>query len=132
MPLSSGGESAFDAAAPTCDTFGFDAGGVISVEPKPVTCGGLSFYRGGTVTLSTGNVFTITPSSMTARFIGFTSTSLITSISVNYPESYTFDLTSFSVSAVRQPANWAMLLAGFGGLGAVTLGSRRQLTAKAA
>ncbi len=84
------------------------------------------------MTLSTGNVFTITPSSMTARFIGFTSTSLITSISVNYPESYTFDLTSFSVSAVRQPANWAMLLAGFGGLGAVTLGSRRRLTAKAA
>jgi hypothetical protein len=187
-------QSAFDAAAPAASTFGFNAGGVTSVEPNPATFGTLSFSDnvtaddtadGGipllflvsatdtptygrdflsyqnenlgisaeidsagataigfsygsnvpagdaTLTLSTGDSFTITPST-TASFIGFTSTSPITSVSVDYPNSFAFDLISVSsLSAVPEPASWAMMLVGFGGLGAA-MRSRRKLTATTA
>jgi hypothetical protein len=188
-------QTAFDAAAPTATTFGFNAGGTSTAVPNPSTFGGLTFTSGttagdiansgtpilfliyagdtptygvdflsyqntqngivgtigsagttaigfqygsyvpidgsATVTLSTGNSFLITPSS-TAGFIGFTSTSPITSVSIDYPNSYALDLVSVSVSPVPEPATWLMMLIGLGGLSAMTVGSRRRLTALAA
>jgi hypothetical protein len=78
-------------------------------------------FGGGsaTVTLSTGDSFTITPTA-TATFIGFTSTTPITSVTIDYPggvgvAGYGLDITS--VSTVPEPSTWAMMLVGFAGLG---------------
>jgi hypothetical protein len=69
---------------------------------------------GATLTLSTGDSFAINPTS-SATFIGFTSTTAITSVTVDYPNGYAFDLVS--VSTVPEPATWTMMLVGFAGLG---------------
>jgi hypothetical protein len=79
---------------------------------------------GVTVTLNTGDSFAITPTS-TAAFLGFTSTTPITSISMDYPGGFALDLTSVSVLGVPEPSTWAMMLLGFGGLGAAMRVRRR-------
>jgi hypothetical protein len=71
-----------------------------------------------TLTLNTGDVFVINPD-VPATFIGFTSTTPITDISITYPGGYAFDLVNVSVlGAVPEPSAWAMMLLGLGGLGA--------------
>ena len=71
-----------------------------------------------TLTLNTGDVFVINPDEP-ATFIGFTSTTPITDISITYPGGYAFDLVNVSVlGAVPEPSAWAMMLLGLGGLGA--------------
>lgn len=84
-----------------------------------------------TVTLSTGDSFAIAPTT-TAAFIGFTSTTPITSVTIDFPDphGFSFDLTSVSVlGGVPEPSAWAMMLLGLGGLGAVM---RRRRSAAAA
>jgi hypothetical protein len=77
------------------------------------------------LTLSTGDSFTITPTSV-ASFIGFTSTARITSLTVDYPDSYAFDLLGVSsTTPVPEPATWTMMLVGFGGLGGALRARRR-------
>ena len=70
----------------------------------------------------------------TPQFIGFTSTTPITDISVVFPGAYSFDLTSVSdagavAGAVPEPASWALMLAGFGVVG---VARRRRMTVVAA
>lgn len=85
------------------------------------------FAGPSTITLSTGDSFVITPSN-TPAFIGFTSTAPITSVMIDSPGGYDFDLISVStVAAVPEPAMWALMLVGFGGIGA-TLRTRRNPT----
>ena len=87
-----------------------------------------------TLTLSTGESFVITPADA-AQFVGFTSDTAITSISFDYPDSYAFDILDVSygnagtAATVPEPAAWALLLVGFGGMGAMI---RRRRTAQAA
>ena len=69
-----------------------------------------------TVTLSTGDTFAITATGAES-FIGFTSPTPITKVTIDFPTGYSFDLTSVSLS-VPEPASWAMMLLGLGGLGA--------------
>ena len=188
-------QSAFNAAAPAASTFGFNAGGAISVAPNPLASHGLSFkddltaadiLNGGvpllflidaadnptygqdflsyqnnlfgnlaeidsagtsaigfsygsyiptgdaTVTLNTGDSFLISPSS-TPAFIGFISTSRITSVLIDYPASFDLDLLSVSSvsAAVPELSTWAMMLIGFGGLGAMARSRRRRAVAVA-
>jgi hypothetical protein len=79
------------------------------------------------VTLSTGDSFAITPST-TATFIGFTSTSPITSVTIDSPAAYDFDLITVSeIPGVPEPSMWALMLVGFGGVGA-TMRTRRNRT----
>ena len=77
--------------------------------------GAYVFAGPSVVTLSTGDTFTITPSTSPA-FIGFTSTAPITSVTIDSPAAYDFDL--ISVSSVPDPSMWALMLVGFGGVGA--------------
>jgi hypothetical protein len=65
-----------------------------------------------TVTLSTGDIYTITPTS-TEQFIGFSSSTPITSVSFNDPSGYALDILSVS-SAAPEPATWALMFAGVG------------------
>jgi hypothetical protein len=82
----------------------------------------LTLYGAGgsaTVTLSTGDSFIITPT-FPDQFIGFTSTTPITSVTIDYPASfgaagYALDITS--VTTVPETSTWAMMLVGFAGLG---------------
>jgi len=175
-------QSAFDAANPTAETYGFNAGGEISFVPDSSTFNGVTFTDeataadatysevpllalidsddnptygvdflsfenqnpniggvinptgttffgfdygsfldvGGeaTLTLNTGDSFTITPSS-TESFIGFSSSTPITSITIDYPDGYAFDIASYSTtSAAPEPAAWLMMLIGVGVVGA--------------
>jgi len=87
-----------------------------------------------TVWVNGVDVATVTPLT-TAAFIGFTSTSPITSVVFNYPGAsdgstggYAFDLTS--VSTVPEPSTWAMMGLGFGGL--AFAGYRRSKTGRSA
>jgi hypothetical protein len=101
--------------------FGFEFGSYVNVGST------------ATLTLNTGDTFTVTPG-QTAQFIGFTSDAPITSVSLDYDNSFTFDVLSVSsgaagaagVGGVPEPASWALMLVGFGGLGAVLRRSRRQ------
>jgi hypothetical protein len=69
------------------------------------------------VTLNTGESFLITPSS-TPGFIGFSDSSPITSLSISYPTGYGLDVLSVSTtSAAPEPAAWALMLLGIGGVG---------------
>ncbi len=71
-----------------------------------------------TVTLNTGDSYVITPIS-TEGFIGFSSSTPITSITIDYPNGYAFDVISYStVAAAPEPAAWLMMLMGVGGVGA--------------
>jgi hypothetical protein len=75
-----------------------------------------------TVTLSTGDTYTINPTS-TAQFIGFTSSTPITSVSFNYPSGYALDILSVS-SAAPEPATWALMFAGVCLAGSALRGGR--------
>jgi hypothetical protein len=88
--------------------FGFTFGSYVNVGSS------------ATLTLNTGEIFTVTPGT-TAQFIGFTSDAPITSISLDYDNSFTFDVLSVSsnLASVPEPASWTLMLLGFGGLGAV-------------
>jgi hypothetical protein len=91
--------------------FGFTFGSYVNVGSS------------ATLTLNTGESFTITPDTV-AQFIGFTSDAPITSIALDYDNSFTFDILSVSsgvagAPGVPEPASWALMLVGFGGLGAV-------------
>jgi hypothetical protein len=91
--------------------FGFTFGSYVNVGSS------------ATLTLNTGESFTITPDTV-AQFIGFTSDAPITSIALNYDDSFTFDVLSVSsgvagAPGVPEPVSWALMLVGFGGLGAV-------------
>lgn len=82
-----------------------------------------------TVTLSTGDSFAIAPSTSPA-FIGFTSTAPITSVTIDSPGGYDFDLISVSaIPTVPEPAMWALMLVGFGGVGAAMRTRRRAVAA---
>ncbi len=99
------------------EAFGFDYGSYIST-------GGPA-----TVTLADGTSFVITPTS-TEAFLGFTSSSPIGSLTIDYPGGYAFDVIGLSGTATPapEPAAWALMLIGMGGLGA-TLRRRRVVTA---
>jgi hypothetical protein len=69
-----------------------------------------------------------------AQFFGFTSTVAISSLVVSRPgvDAWGMDLVSYNVAAaVPEPATWAMMLAGFAGLGMATRRRRRSLAAAA-
>ncbi|WP_293906841.1 PEPxxWA-CTERM sorting domain-containing protein [Phenylobacterium sp.] len=92
--------------------FGFNFGSYVNI-------GSLA-----TLTLSTGDSFVITPTD-TAQFIGFLSDAPITSVSFAYPGSYSFDIISVSsnlapaAGGVPEPASWALMILGFGGVGSL-------------
>jgi hypothetical protein len=90
------------------DAFGFTYGSYVSTGDA------------ATLTLSTGDSYTITPTS-TAQFIGFTNDTPITSVSLDYPSGYSLDIVSVA-SAAPEPSAWLLLIAGVGGIG---LGLRR-------
>lgn len=84
-----------------------------------------------TVTLNTGDSFAIAPTT-TPQFIGFTSTTPITSVMIDSPAAYDFDLITVStIAGVPEPAMWALMLVGFGGVGAAMRTRRRQLVVTA-
>ncbi len=76
----------------------------------------------GAATLTVdGTAFAISPST-TAAFIGFTSPTPITDISIEFPTGYSFDLTSVSfggATGVPEPTAWALMIAGVAGMGGV-------------
>ena len=66
----------------------------------------------------------------TPQFIGFTSPTPFTDVSILFPGAYSFDLLSVSYGgAVPEPASWALLVAGFGAVG---VAARRRRTATVA
>jgi hypothetical protein len=80
-----------------------------------------------TVTLSTGDMFSlVTPAvyGVGSGFVGFTSSSPITSVVFAEPGGYAFDVASFTVASVPEPETWAMLLAGLGLVGFRLRGGR--------
>jgi len=99
------------------DAFGFNYGSYVSTGDA------------ATLTLSTGDNYTITPTS-TEQFIGFSSSTPITSVSFNYPSAYGLDILSVS-STAPEPTTWAMMLAGVFLAGAALRGGaqRRRLAA---
>jgi len=94
--------------------FGFNYGSYVPIDGN------------ATLTLNTGQSYTITPIS-SENFIGFSSTTPITSITIDYPNSYAFDVISYStVSAAPEPATWMMMLIGVGIVGAALRWRARQ------
>ncbi len=81
-----------------------------------------------TFTLSDGSSLDATGLAAGHReFIGFTDSNLITSLNITDHTGGVIDIVDFTVSGVAgvpEPATWAMMLMGFGGLGA-TLRRRR-------
>jgi hypothetical protein len=75
-----------------------------------------SYLPSGNATVSVNgeDVATIDPTT-TAAFIGFTSTSPITSVIFDYPGGFAFDLTG--VSTTPLPSTWTMMLLGLAGIG---------------
>ena len=72
-----------------------------------------------TVTLSDGTVTTFTPTSIADGFRGFTSTSTITSLTISAPGQSLYaglDNLTVGVSAVPEPANWALMGLGLAGV----------------
>lgn len=95
-----------------------------------------SYIVGGAATVSVnGGIPVALAVTGTPSFIGFTSATPITDLKVDFPTAYSFDLTSVSYAgavagAVPEPASWALLVAGFGVVGAA--GRRRRATVVAA
>jgi hypothetical protein len=86
--------------------FGFNYGSYIPIDGD------------ATLTVNSDQVYTITPTA-TEGFIGFSSTAPITSITIDYPDSYAFDIVSYStVSSAPEPAAWLMMVIGVGVVGA--------------
>jgi hypothetical protein len=77
-----------------------------------------------TITLSSGDSVTVTPGAL--QFLGFTSTTPISSITIDYPGGFSFDV--ISVSSVPEPAEWMLMLLGFGALGAAVRLRRKSAT----
>jgi hypothetical protein len=89
------------------------------------------FAGPSTVTLNTGDSFAISPTT-TPQFIGFTSTAPITSVMIDSPGGYDFDLLTVStIAAVPEPAMWALMLVGFGGVGGAIRARRSRTLATA-
>ena len=95
------------------EAFAFNFGSYVST-------GGLA-----TITLSTGDSVTVRPG-VPSQFFGFTSTTPVTSITINYARGLAFDIVN--VAAAPEPAEWALMLLGFGALGAM---ARRRRSAAA-
>jgi hypothetical protein len=93
------------------------------------TYGAYVFAGPSTVTLNTGDSFAITPTT-TPQFIGFTSTAPITSVVIDSPGGYDFDLLTVS-AIVPEPAMWALMLIGFGGVGGAIRARRSRTLATA-
>ncbi len=84
-----------------------------------------------TVTLSDGTVTSLTPTSMADSYLGFTSTTAITSLTISAPGQSLYaslDNLTVGVSAVPEPANWALMGLGLAG---VIAARRRSTSSKA-
>lgn len=107
------------------NALGFDFGGLLG---NPIT---LSF------TLSNGETFTINSNNSIAGtnmldFFGVTSAVGFSSVVFELPDANNFNaldnLTLAGLAAVPEPMTWAMLVLGFGAMGAAMRSQRRRLT----
>jgi hypothetical protein len=134
----SGGGFSYSASAPGdiylaggfLGTSQIDEALVITFTGGNVTAVGANFYATDisdafqavpiTVTLSDGTVQTFTPASESASFLGFTSTTAITSLVIGRPGPSLYagldNLTVGAVAAVPEPGRWAMFALGAAGL----------------
>jgi hypothetical protein len=131
ITISDGALSQTDTVAPTfTPKFGYTGGPVQSwgFGTSNISIGGwLDFYQGGTTiqneaSTSAGGVFT-----SALPFFTLGSDNLL-SFSVANGSTETFALTdggSLSISAVPEPATWAMMLLGFGMIGMATRARRK-------
>lgn len=130
MTFKQNGVITFTFAAPTT-AFGIDLGTFFQNFPSPTV---YSFSVGVATPGSEVNVLTGPTQSLT--FFGLTSTTAFTSITIqgganNFTVFDNVTLATANLAAVPEPATWAMMLLGFGLVGA-TLRSRRSPQALAA
>jgi hypothetical protein len=118
------GSATFDFTKPT-NSFGFWTTGVQSVFTSALT---VTFSDGASQTLDL-------PINVNggASYFGFTDTTAISSVTITNisDDAWGIDDVSFNFSAVPEPAEWALMLAGFAGLG-LALRTRRRTSLRAA
>jgi hypothetical protein len=105
---------------------GINASFVFNNEPFTIESGGPSGEYGGSTITSTGDTVFGSEGNGTIQFNGtFSSISWTNPVFENW---YGFDV---GVAAVPEPATWAMMLVGFGGLGAAMRTRRRRASVAA-